>query len=288
MSSQSYGERTARASARRSRVRRRRAVLLFILIATTVIVGADLVRRGVSMGQSVTPLGAEPTPTAPLSGTPSPSSPPSVAPSPTPDLTAAGAFPTDGPNTWVYGTTQGDVLGTAGTVRRFRIAIETGISQDLTEFAAKIDATLGDPRSWIAGRQYRLQRVASGSAYEFTIYLATQETAREMCIAGGVDIRVGGVPYTSCRTSGRVIINLTRWMLSVPGYVDNKIPLDEYRTYVINHETGHQLGHNHELCPGAGKPAPVMQTQTLDLKGCTANAWPYLDGKRYFGAPAPR
>ena len=47
-----------------------------------------------------------------------------------------------------------------------------------------------------------------------------------------------------------MIINLDRWRLSVPHFVDAGVPLDAYRTYVVNHEVGHQLGHGHERCPG--------------------------------------
>jgi hypothetical protein len=173
---------------------------------------------------------------------------------------------------------QGAVLGSAGPLRRFRVAVESNVPVDAAAFAAKVDQVLGDPRSWIGGG-LRLQRVPGLAAADFTIQLATERTSRTICAAGHVD--TGG--FTSCRTPGHVVINLDRWYLSVPAYVSAHIPLDTYRDYVINHETGHELGHGHELCPGAGRPAPVMEQQTLGLHGCTANAWPYLAGRRYAG-----
>jgi hypothetical protein len=80
------------------------------------------------------------------------------------------------------------------------------------------------------------------------------------------------------------MINVARYVNGIPNY---GAPLVEYRRYAINHEVGHALGHGHELCPGKGRPAPVMQQQTFSLQGCTAYAWPYTDGKRYAG-PAGR
>jgi len=170
----------------------------------------------------------------------------------------------------------GPVLGTSGNVRRFKVAVEKSLDQgNGGDFADEIDRTLGDPRSWIAGGQYRLQRVPQEDGSEFTIYLASARTSERMCASGGLETN----GYTSCRLPGQVIINHDRWQDAVPGYG----ALGTYRAYAINHEVGHELGHGHEACPGDGRPAPVMQQQTYGLNGCLANPWPYLDGKRYAG-----
>jgi hypothetical protein len=196
-----------------------------------------------------------------------------------------GKFPSSGPGSFVFATSRGAAMGTAGMLRRFHVGVEKGVTENLAAFAATVDETLGDPRGWTAGGQVRLQRVSPAETADFTIYLATPETARTMCAQGKVDILEKGQPYTSCRAPGKVILNLARWRLSVPDYVAAKVPLDTYRQYMINHEVGHELGNGHELCPGKDRPAPVMQQQTLGLHGCAANAWPYLNGKRYAGRP---
>lgn len=205
---------------------------------------------------------------------------PAVSPSASPSPSVPVVFPTKGPGTYTYAAGRGSVLGTAGTLHRFRVAVEKTVPVDADDFATEVEATLGDPRSWIAGKNVRLQRVAEGDAYDFTVYLATAGTTGTACLAGGVDVTVGGKPYTSCRVGAKVMINLSRYMQAVPKY---GAPLQNYRQYAINHEVGHALGHGHELCPSKGKLAPVMQQQTLSMQGCTANSWPYLDGKRYAG-----
>jgi len=181
----------------------------------------------------------------------------------------------NGTGTFTRDTTLGPLLGSAGRLRRFHIAVETTIGDRLPDFTRTVDETLGDRRSWVGDNQHRFQRVPAAAPADFTIYLATRDTAYGLCRAGGVNIRVGGVPYTSCRRTGAVVINYDRWRLAVPDYVTAGVPLATYRAYVINHEVGHELGHGHVSCPGRGRPAPVMQTQTLGLRGCVANAWPY-------------
>lgn len=223
-------------------------------------------------------------PEAPIESSAATSQPP-ASQSPPPVLQKPGDFPKDGPASFVMGKTTGAVSGIAGNLRRFRVAVESNVAGELEEFTQVIDQTLADPRSWIGGKRHRFQRVGDGMPYNFTVYLVTRQTAYEMCRVNGVDIRENGVPYTSCRQVRKVIINLDRWRLSVPEFVDGGVPLRIYREYVINHEVGHELGHGHEICPAPGKPAPTMVRQTLGLEGCTANPWPYLDGERYAGPP---
>ncbi|WP_320069278.1 DUF3152 domain-containing protein [Micromonospora sp. RTGN7] len=192
--------------------------------------------------------------------------------------TPAG-WPTSGSGRFTMAAGESPVQGADGPVRRYRVLVEQNTGQDADAFAATVDQVLGDPRSWIASGQLRVQRIADADA-DFTVYLATPATSERMCAFGGLSTE----GYTSCRLPGQVIINLARWMEAVADY---GAPLEVYRTYVVNHEVGHEFGELHEACPGPGEPAPVMQQQTYGLDGCLANAWPYLDGARYVGELIP-
>jgi hypothetical protein len=178
---------------------------------------------------------------------------------------------------------RGSIIGNKGPVRRFRVAVETGSGEDPEAFAAQVVSTLGDPRSWVGNGTLRLQMVDGSERADFTVYLATRDTAGSMCQRGGTNIRIGGVPYTSCRVTGAAIINLDRYRKSSKPYLTAKIPLSVYRNYVINHEVGHEFGHHHEGCPKAGGPAPVMVQQTLTTRGCVPYAWPRLHDKPFSG-----
>jgi hypothetical protein len=215
---------------------------------------------------------------------PSAATVPSASPGPSPSVATQSVialdipFPHSGPQTFQFATTTGPVLGTSGPIRRFRLALESNIDVvSMTDFTAKVDESLGDPRSWIASGKYRLQQVPRSSSYEFTVYLVTSNTTRHMC----APLPTNG--FTSCRQGSHVVLNLDRYMTSVAGYRSAGVPLDTYRTYMINHEIGHALGHDHERCPAKGALAPVMQQQTLGLHGCIANPWPYVDGEQYDG-----
>jgi hypothetical protein len=268
--------RATRAAARRRMLQRRRrsAVLVLLLLATGLVV-VDLVRgRGSDTAQperATTTAG----PTAGAARTPATARPPRPA-APQAPL----RFPVTGPGTFSYPAGTGPVHGAAGTLRRFHVAVEEDSGQDPGAFAAAVDGVFADRRGWTASKLLRLQRVPRGAHAHFTIYLATPGTSERMCAAGGLRTE----RFTSCRLPGQVIINMARWWQAVPGY---GAPVAEYRAYAINHEVGHQLGFGHEACPGPGRIAPVMQQQTLGLRGCRPNGWPYLDGRRYAGTRVP-
>lgn len=250
--------------------------MLALLLTAAGLVAVDLVRSGSPAVEAPPSAAAGPTgaPTATGSAAHTPASTPAQS------TTPASDYPETGRGSFRYAADRGSVLGTAGTLRRFHIAVENGIDREPADFADAVDAILGDARGWTASKKLRLQRVAKASSAEFTIYLATPGTSEKMCAAGGLHTE----RFSSCRLPGKVIINVARWLEAVPDY---GAPLEVYQAYAINHEVGHQLGHGHEACPGTGRPAPVMQQQTYGLRECTANGWPYLDGKPYRGPAVP-
>ncbi|MGN9810773.1 DUF3152 domain-containing protein [Micromonospora sp. BQ11] len=274
---------------RTGRGKRRVIELAVLVLAVGAAVAVIADRRGVQVGAEVAASGPE----APVLAPVTPAVVPSTAPAPTaapsastpPVLLMPGPVPSAGKGTFSYDDRVGPVLGEAGVLRPYRVAVEAGADEDVAGFATAVAAALTGPGSWVDSGRLRLRQVGPGATADFTVYLATAGTARRMCAAGGVDIRIDGRPYTSCRAPGKVIINLDRWRRSVPHYVEAKVPLSVYRTYVVNHEVGHQLGNRHERCPGPGRPAPVMMQQTLFLNGCLANPWPYRNGRRYAGPP---
>ena len=169
----------------------------------------------------------------------------------------------------------GGVPGGAGELLRYRVRVESDI-EGLTAAALGpvVTATLADPQGWTAGGRWRFHRVGADQPYDFTIYLVTPDTRDRLC-AEGTD------GYTSCRHGDDVVLNVARWVKGIPNYGGG---LATDRKYMVNHEVGHRLGRGHELCPGPGQPAPVMEQQTLGLHGCRSNSRPYPGGHNYTGA----
>ena len=155
------------------------------------------------------------------------------------------------------------VVGT-GALRRFTVEVEAGIGHDPRAFAAAVERTIFDRRSWLGSGRYAFQRVADGPV-ALRVVLASPRTTDRLCRP----LRTGGI--FSCFQRGRAVINVSRWQGGARAYGGD---LASYRLYVVNHEVGHAFGHGHRSCPGAGRPAPTMMQQTKGVGSCRPNPWP--------------
>ncbi len=172
-----------------------------------------------------------------------------------------------------------------GKLFRYSVEVENGIQGvDLAQFQQLVVSTLSNPQSW-SGHGVALQRVDSGPI-DFRVSLTSSLTTRKFC---GYTIPAETSCYDAAGSTSkvnRVVFNVARWMRGSTAYVGD---LAAYRIYMINHEDGHALGHQHaHQCLPNGL-APVMMQQTFGLRSpqtgkfCSANAWPYPTGVA--GAP---
>ncbi|GHF68609.1 hypothetical protein GCM10010218_57550 [Streptomyces mashuensis] len=168
-----------------------------------------------------------------------------------------------------------------GEILRYRVDVEKGLPLDGALFATAVHRTLNDERSWGHGGKRTFERVSSGSA-DFVISLASPRTTADWCAKSGLDTTEDNVSCDSAATD-RVMINAYRWAQGSETYGDR---MHEYRQMLINHEVGHRLKHDHEMCSADGALAPVMMQQTKFLKNpddgrtCKPNPWPFPDAKQ--------
>ncbi|MET9886394.1 DUF3152 domain-containing protein [Streptomyces sp. NPDC006430] len=215
---------------------------------------------------------------SPAPGHPSAAAPSgAAAPKPKGGSAAPGSVPAAGPGVFGASDHSGQPQG-KGPARRWRVEVEEGSGVDANAAARSVEAILGDPRGWIQDPAYGFQLVGAGQPVDFTVKIATPTTTDRLCEVVTPEL----VGETNCRSGHTVVVNLKRWQEGSPQF---KGPVEEYRALIVNHEVGHEIGREHETCPGPGKPAPAMMQQIKGLLGCEANAWPF-DGKgTYLSGP---
>jgi Protein of unknown function (DUF3152) len=200
-------------------------------------------------------------------------------------LPAGARYTKTGTGTFRLLPGNGPVVGT-GTLHKYSVEVENGISGvDLRNFSSQVQSVLSDSRSWAGHTGVALRRV--NKAADFYVTLVSSMTVRSLC---GYDIPIETSCFVPRGTAGsdvnRVVINVARWVRGDAAYVGD---LNAYRIYLINHEDGHALGHQHAHQCLPGGLAPVMMQQTLGLRSaathkmCQANPWPYPAGAA--GAP---
>lgn len=171
---------------------------------------------------------------------------------------------TVGDGSWEFAAPGPAPADAEGTVHSYAVRVEGGLGITADEAAREVARVLADERGWQHLEGVLFQQVGSNEEAELTISLGSPPTVDELCLLA----RTGGL--WSCRIGSDVALNSDRWLHATPTFDD----LTEYRAYMINHEVGHFLGHDHARCGAAGQPAPVMLQQSMDLEGCVANAWP--------------
>jgi hypothetical protein len=163
------------------------------------------------------------------------------------------------------------VAATGRTVK-YTVEIEGGLGVDPADVAATVESVLVDPKGWQKVDGVRFVNVtpaqaAKGAHVDVRVTLASPGLTDKLCAP------MRTLSQVSCWNGERSVLNFRRWALGDDSYGSD---VARYRIYQVNHEVGHGLGHQHRLCPGKGKRAPVMVQQTLDLGGC--KPWPYPSG----------
>jgi hypothetical protein len=149
---------------------------------------------------------------------------------------------------------------------RYRLEIESGLPFDPATVARTVHAALVDRRGWGPLEHVAFERTGTATP-QIRIILASPVTTDALCAP------LDTVGELSCRNGDRMVLNALRWAVGIPAYAGR---LDDYRTYMINHEVGHALGHRHAYCTVPGAPAPVMMQQTKGLAQCRPNPWPSI------------
>lgn len=156
--------------------------------------------------------------------------------------------------------------------RRLAVQVETSVPESVDGAALLVHQVLESERGWAGWQGIAFSLLPDAEAADLVIHLAAPATVDQACVT----LNTAGL--WSCRLGPDIYLNVDRWFYGTPTWAEHSI--EEYRSYVINHEVGHYLGFGHVGCPAPGRPSPVMQQQSIALGGCLPNAWPDVTGER--------
>jgi len=137
----------------------------------------------------------------------------------------------------------------------------------LDDLVGKLAATYADARGWNDGGTIAFEHVDSGCSY--TVWLSAPQY---MTSFGSICD-----DYYNCQVGNSVVINDDRWEKATDPWNQTGRTIEEYRSLIIDHETGHRLGFRDNTSTTCSQPselAPVMMQQSISLNGCAFNPWP--------------
>lgn len=267
-----------------------RAYAIPVLIVLTIWVIVDIVVSDPKADTAATNSGVITVGEGPTMAAPDPAAD-AIAALPGGTLPAGGAYTMQGEKTFrTVGSPQPRVGQGEEKTFTYIVQVENGVNTagygGDEAFAAMVDATLKNPKSWINDPKFAFEHVGEDVEPDFTVQLTSVNTTHEGC---GAEIDM----ETSCFTSigNRVLINESRWVRGTGVFAGD---IGSYRQYVLNHEIGHAIGFaEHTPCGADGELAPIMMQQTLSLnnselfsitpegpypddhKTCRYNPWPF-------------
>lgn len=162
---------------------------------------------------------------------------------------------------------RGPIVGSGGGLRTYSVQVQPGLGWDIRTLTRIVEEKLSHPRGWTRHGGVRLRRVEPADA-SIHIVLAAPSTVDRYCARIGLNT----AGYFSCWTGRSAMINVNRWNHGASGF---NAGIATYRTYVVNHEVGHALGHDHRSCSASGRLAPVMMQQSKGTYPCRPNGLPY-------------
>lgn len=159
------------------------------------------------------------------------------------------------------------VVVSSGASRHYTYCVASRGANEtlLQDMVGKLAATYSDTRGWNAGGRISFNYATSGCDY--TVWLAAPS---QMAGFGSICDS-----YYNCQVGANVVVNSDRWLQATDAWNQTGRSLEDYRTLIINHESGHRLGYyDTNVCSEPGAAAPVMMQQSIDLMGCAFNEWP--------------
>lgn len=146
---------------------------------------------------------------------------------------------------------------------RFKFSIDEDVLRDYkirvpVQIAYQVGLYLNDPLGWTK-HGYVFEPV--NEREHVHIRLSSPATIGTICGLEG---------NLSCAELGgkNMYLNADRWF---HGASPSKLPIEKYRQYMVSHEIGHILGHEHATCPCKNCPAPIMMQQTKGIGECRPN-----------------
>ncbi|HET8914638.1 MAG TPA: DUF3152 domain-containing protein, partial [Propionibacteriaceae bacterium] len=134
--------------------------------------------------------------------------------------------PASGPGTYRAAKKRVRSTTSVGTLIRYDVRVEKGLSIDPDQAAVLIQQVLDDKRSWRGTHRWRFELAPVGESATLHAYIVTPKTTDRLC-----------APYltrgeVSCQNGNRVVLNAKRWLLGVDSYGSD---LTNYRRYLVNH-----------------------------------------------------